>query len=155
MADYASELQGKTLFGYETILDKSTARLLAFTNITSENFKRTQALALDLATALEMDLGAASLQLGKALSDPATKLSSLSRAGIAFSKEQTEVIKKLAETGDIAKAQAMILDELERKFGGQPKPPHGRDSEPCSSSRMRGATSSNGSVRPSCLSRRK
>lgn len=66
-----------------------------------------------------MDLGAASLQLGKALSDPATKLSSLSRAGITFSKEQTEVIKKLAETGDIAKAQAMILDELERKFGGQ------------------------------------
>lgn len=119
LADYASELQGKTIFGDETILDKSTARLLAFTNITGENFKRTQALALDLATALEMDLGSASLQLGKALSDPATKLSSLSRAGIAFSKEQTEVIKKLAETGDIAKAQAMILDELERKFGGQ------------------------------------
>lgn len=119
LADYASELQGKTIFGDETILDKSTARLLAFTNITGENFKRTQALALDLATALEMDLGAASLQLGKALSDPATKLSSLSRAGITFSKEQTEVIKKLAETGDIAKAQAMILDELEHKFGGQ------------------------------------
>ena len=119
LADYASELQGKTIFGDETILDKSTARLLAFTNITGENFKRTQALALDLATTLEMDLGSASLQLGKALSDPATKLSSLSRAGIAFSKEQTEVIKKLAETGEIAKAQAMILDELERKFGGQ------------------------------------
>ena len=119
LADYASELQGKTIFGDETILDKSTARLLAFTNITGENFKRTQALALDLATALEMDLGAASLQLGKALSDPATKLSSLSRAGITFSKEQTKVIKKLAETGDIAKAKAMILNELERKFGGQ------------------------------------
>lgn len=119
LADYASKLQGKTIFGDETILDKSTARLLAFTNITGENFKRTQALALDLATALEMDLGAASLQLGKALSDPATKLSSLSRAGITFSKEQTKVIKKLAETGDIAKAKAMILNELERKFGGQ------------------------------------
>lgn len=119
LSDYASELQGKTIFGDETILDKSTARLLAFTNITGENFKRMQALALDLATALEMDLGSASLQLGKALSDPATKLSSLSRAGITFSKEQTEVIKKLTETGDIAKAQAMILDELERKFGGQ------------------------------------
>ena len=119
LADYASELQGKTLFGDETILDKSTARLLAFTNITGENFKRTQALALDLSTALEMDLGSASLQLGKALSDPATKLSSLSRAGITFSKEQTEVIKQLAETGNAAKAQAMILDELEKKFGGQ------------------------------------
>ncbi len=103
------------LFGDEAILDKSTARLLAFTNITGENFKRTQALALDLATALEMDLGSATAQLGKALSDPATKLSSLSRAGIAFTKEQTEVIRKLAETGNVAKAQTIILDELERK----------------------------------------
>ena len=119
LADYASELQGKTIFGDETILNKSTARLLAFTNITGENFKRTQALALDLSTALEMDLGSASLQLGKALSDPVTKLSSLSRAGITFSKEQTEVIKKLAETGQMAKAQGKILDELEKKFGGQ------------------------------------
>lgn len=119
LSDYASELQGKTLFGDETILNKSTARLLAFTNIAGENFKRTQALALDLSTALEMDLGSASLQLGKALSDPVTKLSSLSRAGITFSKEQTEVIKKLAETGKMAEAQGKILDELEKKFGGQ------------------------------------
>lgn len=119
LTDYASELQGKTIFGDETILNKSTARLLSFTNITGENFKRTQALALDLATALEMDLGSASLQLGKALSDPVTKLSSLSRAGITFTKDQTEVIKKLAETGKVAEAQAMILDELEKKFGGQ------------------------------------
>ncbi len=66
-----------------------------------------------------MDLGSASLQLAKALSDPVTKLSSLSRAGITFSKEQTEVIKKLAQTGEVAKAQSMILDELEKKFGGQ------------------------------------
>lgn len=119
LADYASQLQGKTLFGDETILNKATTRLLSFTNITGENFKRTQALALDLSTALEMDLGSASLQLGKALSDPVTKLSSLSRAGITFSKEQTEVIKKLAQTGEVAKAQSMILDELEKKFGGQ------------------------------------
>lgn len=119
LADYASELQGKTIFGDETILNKSTTRLLSFTNITGENFKRTQALALDLSTALETDLGSASLQLGKALSDPVTKLSSLSRAGITFSKEQTEVIKKLAQTGQVAKAQSMILDELEKKFGGQ------------------------------------
>lgn len=119
LSDYASELQGKTLFGDETILNKSTARLLAFTNIAGENFKRTQALALDLSTALEMDLGSASLQLGKALSDPVTKLSSLSRAGITFTKEQTEVIKKLAETGKMAEAQGKILDELEKKFGGQ------------------------------------
>lgn len=119
LTDYASQLQGKTIFGDEKILNDSTARLLSFTNITGENFKRTQALALDLATVLEMDLGSASMQLGKALSDPATKLTSLARAGIVFSEEQKKVIKKMAETGQIAKAQTMILDELEKKFGGQ------------------------------------
>ena len=119
LTDYASQLQGKTIFGDEKILNDSTARLLSFTNIAGENFKRTQALALDLATVLEMDLGSASMQLGKALSDPATKLSSLARAGIVFSEEQKKVIKKLAETGEVAKAQTMILDELEKKFGGQ------------------------------------
>ena len=119
LTDYASELQGKTIFGDETILAKSTARLLAFTNITGENFKRTQALALDLATALEMDLGSASLQLGKALSDPLTKLSSLSRAGITFSEEQTAVIRQLAKTRELAKAPAKIHHALDKKFGGQ------------------------------------
>ena len=112
LADYASELQGKTIFGDETILDKSTARLLAFTNITGENFKRTQALALDLATALEMDLGSASLQLGKALSDPATKLSSLSRAGITFSKEQilrqSEISCTISKTGLANQAGSLL-----------------------------------------------
>lgn len=116
---FASDLQGKTLFGDETILNDSTARLLAFTNIAGENFKRTQALALDLSTALEVDLGSATTMLAKAISDPETKLQSLSRAGVTFTKEQEEMIKTMAKTGDTAKAQTMILDELEKRFGGQ------------------------------------
>ena len=43
---YASELQSKTIFGDETILNDVTTRLLAFTNITGDNFKRTQQMAL-------------------------------------------------------------------------------------------------------------
>ena len=64
---FASELQGKTIFGDEKILNDSTAQLLTFTNIAGENFKRTQAVALDLATVLDGDLKSASIQLGKAL----------------------------------------------------------------------------------------
>lgn len=116
---YASELQGKTIFGDETILNDVTARLLSFTNITGENFKRTEQIVLDMSTALEMDLGSASMQLGKALSDPISKLSSLSRAGVTFTEEQERMIKSMAEAGDMAGAQAKILDALEQKFGGQ------------------------------------
>jgi len=116
---YASELQSKTIFGDETILNDVTTRLLAFTNITGDNFKRTQQMALDMSTALEMDLGSAATMLGKALDDPIGKMSSLSRAGINFTDEQKKMVKQLVETGDTAKAQTVILDALEQKFGGQ------------------------------------
>lgn len=119
LKQFASELQGKTIFGDERILNDATAQLLTFTNIAGENFKRTQAVALDLSTVLDGDLKSASIQLGKALNDPVKNLTALSRAGIQFSKEQTATIKTLAETNRLAEAQSLILDELERQYGGQ------------------------------------
>jgi len=115
----ASELQSKTIFGDEDILNNATAQLLTFTNITEENFLRTQEVALDLATVLDGDLKSASIQLGKALNDPVANLSALSRSGIQFSTEQKAVIKELAETNRLAEAQGVILKELERQYGGQ------------------------------------
>lgn len=119
LADFASKLQFKTIFEDDFILNNATAQLLTFTNIAGDNFKRTQAVALDLATVLDGDLKSASIQLGKALNDPVKNLTALSRAGIQFSKEQTATIKSLAETNRLAEAQGLILDELERQYGGQ------------------------------------
>jgi len=114
----ASDLQAKTLFGDEVILKDATAQLLTFTNISGEQFARTQKAALNLATRLDGDLKSASIQLGKALNDPIANLSALSRSGIQFSKDQKEVIKSLAESGRLAEAQTIILDELEKQYGG-------------------------------------
>ena len=114
----ASNLQSKTLFGDEQILQDATAQLLTFTNISGEQFARTQQAALDLATRLDGDLKGASIQLGKALNDPVANLSALSRSGIQFSEEQKEVIKSMAETGRLAEAQTLILDELNNQYGG-------------------------------------
>jgi Tfp pilus assembly protein PilX len=114
----ASDLQKNTLFGDEEILKGATAQLLTFTNITGEQFAKTQEVALDLATRLDGDLKGASIMLGKALNDPIANLSALSRAGIQFSTEQKTLIKSLVETGDIAKAQTIILEELEKQYGG-------------------------------------
>jgi len=114
----ASNLQRKTIFGDEEILQGATAQLLTFTNIAGEQFARTQSVALDLATRLDGDLKSASIQLGKALNDPVKNLSALSRAGIQFSDEQKEVINSLAETGRLAEAQTLILNELEKQYGG-------------------------------------
>jgi hypothetical protein len=114
----ASDLQNKTLFGDEVILKDATAQLLTFTNISGQNFARTQQAALDLATRLDGDLKGASIQLGKALNDPVANLSALSRSGIQFSEDQKAVIKSLAETGKLAEAQTLILDELNKQYGG-------------------------------------
>ena len=114
----ASDLQSKTLFGDEEILKDATAQLLTFTNITGEQFAQSQQAALDLATRLDGDLKSASIMLGKALNDPVANLSAMSRAGIQFSEDQKEVIKALAEGGNMAEAQSIILEELSRQYGG-------------------------------------
>lgn len=114
----ASDLQNKTLFGDEEILQGATTQLLTFTNIAGEQFLRTQTAAANLATKLDGDLKSASIQLGKALNDPVANLSALSRSGIQFSEDQKKVINSLAKTGRLAEAQTLILDELEKQYGG-------------------------------------
>jgi len=126
LAKTAAELQKITTFGDEFILNNATAQLLTFTNIAGQNFLRVQKAALDVATVLSTGpedamnrLQGISIQLGKALNDPVANLSALSRSGIQFSAEQKEVIKHLAQTNRLAEAQALILDELEKQYGGQ------------------------------------
>ncbi len=115
----ASDLQNNTLFGDEQILNDATAQLLTFTNIAGENFKRTQQVALDLATMLGGNLQSTAIQLGKALNDPVRNLSSLAQSGIQFTQQQIDAIKALTETNRLADAQTIILDELNRQYGGQ------------------------------------
>ena len=114
----ASDLQNISRFGDEDILQNATAQFLTFTNITGDQFERVQVASLDLATRLGGDLKSASIQLGKALNDPVANLSALSRSGIQFSEDQKLVIKQLAETNRLADAQTIILDELEKQYGG-------------------------------------
>lgn len=114
----ASALQELTTFGDEDILRGVTAQLLTFTNVAGEQFDKAQLAALNLSTRLGTDLTSQTIQLGKALNDPIKGITALGRAGIQFSDEQKETIKRLAETNQIAKAQDIILKELETQFGG-------------------------------------
>lgn len=114
----ASGLQENSLFGDEEILQGVTAQLLTFTSIAETQFERTQQAALDLATRLGGDLQSSAIQLGRALNDPTRNLSALARSGIQFSDSQIEVIKQLQSTNRLADAQNVILEELERQYGG-------------------------------------
>jgi len=119
LTDEATKLQEKTLFGDEEILNKSTAQLLTFTSITGENFLKAQRSAMDLSTVLDGDLQGATLQLGKALQNPLTGLTALRRSGVSFTEEQKKLIAELTNTNRLEEAQAMILEEVNRQYGGQ------------------------------------
>ena len=113
----ASDLQDVTTYGDEAVMQMQSV-LLTFTRLRGNQFVQAQEAVLNLATAMKMDLKGASLQVGKALNDPVLGLTALSRAGIQFTDDQKELIKKLAEGGQMAEAQTLILKELEVQFGG-------------------------------------
>ncbi len=117
LSGIASDIQSKTLFGDEQVLS-ATQTLLMFTNITGEQFKKTQQAAVDLSAKFGTDLPSSAKILGKALNDPAQGLAMLSRSGVQFSEKQKNIIIALAKTNQLGKAQDLILGELNKKFGG-------------------------------------
>lgn len=117
MKKMASSLQAVTTVGDETIL-AGQAILATFKQIHGEAFERTTKAALDMSEVMQQDLRSSVVMLGKALNDPIKNLSAMSRAGVQFTKVQTDMIKELAAAGDMMGAQEIILDELESQFGG-------------------------------------
>lgn len=115
----ANGLEQITATDADEILHKVTLQLLTFTNIAGDAFKRAQTAALDLSAVLGSDLQGQTIQLAKALEDPLRGITALSRAGVTFTEKQKETIKTLVESGDLFKAQGVILDEIEAKYGGQ------------------------------------
>ena len=116
--EQAAALQRTTTFADDAVTS-AQAMLATFPALSTDVLPRATEAATDLASALGLDLTQAARTLGVALNDPATGLLRLSRSGVRFTEEQRDVIKALAEGGRVAEAQAMILDELESRFGGR------------------------------------
>ncbi len=111
-------LELKSLYDGDEILKKVTANLLTFGNVSGTAFDRAQQAAIDLSTRMGTDLQSSALLVGKALNDPIKGMTALGRAGIQFSADQKSAINAMVETGNVAGAQAIILGELEKQFGG-------------------------------------
>jgi hypothetical protein len=124
----ADALSASSLFDDDAILTKVTANLLTFGNVAGDVFDRAQQAILDVSARMGGDLQSATLLVGKALNDPAKGLTALRRTGIQFTAEQEKMIKSMVAAGDAAGAQAVMLGELERQFGGAAKA--ARDADP-------------------------
>lgn len=120
--DLATKLSNLTGIDDETI--QSTENLLlTFTNIKDLGgdkniFSRATGLVQDMSVAFKQDGSASAVQLGKALQDPIKGVTALQRVGVTFTADQKKVIKALVDTGDVAGAQKIILDELAKEVGG-------------------------------------
>lgn len=92
--------------------------LLTFTKIGKDAFPGAMEAALDMSAALDQDLQSSIVQVGKALNDPKQGLSALSRVGVTFDEETKKIIQNMVDMGDTAGAQQLIIQELNREFGG-------------------------------------
>lgn len=115
--DLAAALQKTTRFEDDAVLG-AESMLLTFTNIGKDVFPATVMAVADLSQAMGQDLNTSAMQLGKALNDPIAGISALGRVGVTFTESQRETIKAMVETGDVAGAQKLILEELNKEFGG-------------------------------------
>ena len=115
--DLADALAKVTLYTDDSILDME-ALLLTTTNIGKDVFPEATSAVLDMATAMEMDLQSAAITISKALNNPIDGISALTRNNVIFTDQQKEMIATMMEAGDIMGAQTIILEELNKEFGG-------------------------------------
>ena len=121
LQEQAAALQKLSTFDDDDILRKVTANMLTFGNVSGDAFDRAQRAAVDLSSRMKTDLQSSTILIGKALNDPIKGLSALSRVGIQFTADQKAMITAMAEGGNVAGAQAIILSELERQYKGSGK----------------------------------
>ena len=111
----ADRLGNQTLFNQEEFT-RGFNLLTSFRKIGVDSYLRVAQAAADIAQVNQVDVSTSFMQLAKALQDPERNLSNLNRSGIAFTKQQTEVIKQLMKTNKTAEAHAMILSIVEESY---------------------------------------
>jgi hypothetical protein len=106
------------------VIKATQAKLLTFKQLALSADEQTG--AFDRATKAAVDLAAAgfgaaetnAVQLGKALQDPIKGITALNRSGVTFTEIERAKIKELTESGEVLKAQDIILKAIETQVGG-------------------------------------
>lgn len=99
-------------------VEAAAAKLLTFRSIQGDVFTEALKLSQDLAELGFGSIESGALQLGKALQDPITGLTALTRVGVDFTATQKDQIKRFVEANQLAKAQGLILGVLNNQVGG-------------------------------------
>ncbi len=118
MTKLSSDLQNVSTFDDEAILHTENL-ILTFNQMGKDVIPQVTESIMDLAQMMGGDLQGATMQVAKAMQDPERGLMMLRKSGVSFNDEQVNMIKHLYETGKAMEGQKMILQELQKEFGGQ------------------------------------
>lgn len=113
----ADELGKATLFNEEDFT-KGFKLLTSFKTIGVSSYDDVASTAADMATVLDQDVNSVLLQVAKALEAPEVGLTALQRSGTRFTDSQKRTVKAMVKANKTADAQAFILKELNRQYGG-------------------------------------
>lgn len=122
----AEEAAHQFKFTQTQILDMQSI-LLTFPSVSKKVFGEASQAIFDMSTRLHEDLDSTAIRVGKALQDPIKGVTALRRVGVNFNETQTEMIKRMVQSGHAAQAQAYILKELQTEFAGSAKAAAGAD----------------------------
>ena len=149
--DLATKQAELTGIDKDTILQGENV-VLTFKNIRNEAgegndiFTQTTGIMLDMATVMGTDAKSAALQLGKALNDPLTGISALTRVGVTFTEQQKDQIKNYVGAGRHARRpEDHPRKNSKPNSAGRPKRPRMRPHR----SKSAGRKSKNSSARSS------
>lgn len=113
----SEEMSRLSVFSDEAVRG-GLSRLLTYTGIQGPMFKEAARATLDFASALRIDVNSAAERVGNALQYPTEAINSLTKQGFRFTSEQKRLIASFEDTGQLAKAQAIILGELDLAYKG-------------------------------------
>ena len=91
LKEMAAAMQKTTTAGDETII-QGMAILATFKNVRGEAFERTTMAALDMSEVMQQDLKSSMVMIAKAMNDPISNLSAMTRAGVQFTDQQEETV---------------------------------------------------------------
>jgi len=111
----------------DDVIAKGEEMLLTFTNIRGKIYEQALPAIVDMTAAMNggkvsmEGIQATAIQVGKALNDPVNGATALKKVGVTLSEQQKEQIKTMQENNNMMGAQAVILKELQKEFGGTAK----------------------------------
>ncbi|MDD7201119.1 MAG: phage tail length tape measure family protein [Sphaerochaetaceae bacterium] len=118
--ELATSLKQVTTYDNDTLIGVQQL-LIATKSLSKDGLKQATKASLDLATAMGTDAKSAASSLARALADPADNIRALRSANIQFTDAEEDQIKTLQKSGKLWDAQQIILEKVEKTYGGMAK----------------------------------